>query len=224
MDSDMKGYIVTGLLALCLLLGLAGQFGSTWLVEETGEGDVVLERSTGLRATHIEMVCEEKNETAVDACEFFDTLSSDMAEEEDYIDYDDGVISTEFDGAYDACIKDMENAGLITDEACEDLSDDISAGTWGGIILWMGSLSCLACIMMFILPKFEVDLEVLPDNVDLGMSWAGGILTGLAVLAWYVLLPSGDASAGMSVWLTISGSVMGVGAAAVMTFVAEDES
>ena len=32
MDSDMKGYIVTGLLALCLLLGLASQFGSTWLV------------------------------------------------------------------------------------------------------------------------------------------------------------------------------------------------
>jgi hypothetical protein len=79
--------------------------------------------------------------------------------------------------------------------------------------------------MMFILPKFEVDLEVLPDNVDMGMSWAGGILTGLAVLAWYILLPdSDDASFGMSVWLTIIGSVMGVGAAAVTTFVAEDES
>jgi len=224
MDSDMKGYIVTGLLALCLLLGLAGQFGSTWLVEETGEGDVVTEMSTGLRATHSETICNEKNDTAVDVCEFSDTMYSDAAKDFDYVEYDDGVISTDLDGAYDACIKTMENAGLITDETCEVMSDVISAGTWGGIILWMGSLSCLACIMMFILPKFEVNLEVLPDNVDMGMSWAGGILTGLAVLAWYVLLPSGDASAGMSVWLTISGSVMGVGAAAVMTFVAEDES
>ncbi|HIO94433.1 MAG TPA: hypothetical protein EYN46_03675, partial [Candidatus Poseidoniales archaeon] len=56
----------------------------------------------------------------------------------------------------DACIKTMENAGLTTDEDCEDLSDVISAGTWGGIILWMGILSCLAVIMMFILPKFGV--------------------------------------------------------------------
>ncbi len=224
MDSDMKGYIVTGLLALCLLLGLAGQFGSTWLVEETGEDDAVTIISTGLRTSDTEMECNEKNDTAVAECEDFNTDNRQDAKDIDYMEYDDGVISKDLDGAYDACIKDMENAGLITDEACEDLSDDISAGTWGGIILWMGSLSCLACIMMFILPKFEVDLEVLPDNVDMGMSWAGGILTGLAVLAWYVLLPSGDASAGMSVWLTISGSVMGVGAAAVMTFVAEDES
>jgi len=202
MDSDMKGYIVTGLLALCLLLGLAGQFGSTWLV-----------------------VCNEKNETAVEVCEFSDTMYSEAAKEADYVEYDDGVTTIELDGAYDDCIKEMENAGKASDEACEVMSDVISAGTWGGIILWMGSLSCLAVIMMFILPKFEVDLEVLPDNVDMGMSWAGGILTGLAVLAWYVLLPdSGDASLGMSVWLTIIGSVMGVGAAAVTTFVAEDES
>ena len=225
MDSDMKGYIVTGLLALCLLLGLAGQFGSTWLVEETGEGDVVNEMSTGLRSMHTETVCNEKNETAVAVCEFSDTMYRDAAKEADYVEYDDGVTTIELDGAYDDCIKEMENAGKTSDETCEDLSDVISAGTWGGIILWMGSLSSLAVIMMFILPKFEVDLEVLPDNVDMGMSWAGGILTGLAVLAWYVLLPdSGDASVGMSVWLTIIGSVMGVGAAAVTTFVAEDES
>jgi hypothetical protein len=225
MDSDMKGYIVTGLLALCLLLGLAGQFGSTWLVEGDGEGDVVLEMSTGLRTSHMEMECNEKNETAVAACELFNTGASDGVKDIDHMDYDDGVISTDLDGAYDACIKAMENAGKTSDETCEVMSDVISAGTWGGIILWMGSLSCLAVIMMFILPKFEVDLEVLPDNVDMGMSWAGGILTGLAVLAWYVLLPdSGDASPGMSVWLTIAGSVMGVGAAAVSTFVADDES
>ena len=228
MDSDMKGYIVTGLLALCLLLGLAGQFGSTWLVKEEdflGDGDVVIENSTGLRSKHIEMVCNEKNTSAVEKCETYDTNSSDAAKEADYREYDDGVTTIELDGAYDDCIKEMENAGKTEDEVCEDLSDEISAGTWGGIILWMGSLSCLAVIMMFILPKFEVDLEVLPDNVDMGMSWAGGILTGLAVLAWYVLLPdSGDASIGMSVWLTISGSVMGVGAAAVTTFVADDES
>jgi hypothetical protein len=158
-------------------------------------------------------------------CEFSDTIYSDAAKESDYVEYDDGVTTIDLDGAYDACIKEIENAGKTSDETCEVMSDVISAGTWGGIILWMGSLSCLAVIMMFILPKFEVDLEVLPDNVDMGMSWAGGILTGLAVLAWYVLLPdSGDASPGMSVWLTIAGSVMGVGAAAVSTFVADDES
>jgi hypothetical protein len=225
MDSDMKGYIVTGLLALCLLLGLAGQFGSTWLVEESGETDAVTEVSTGLRTMHTETVCNEKNETAVAVCEFSDTMYSEMVKDIDYMEYDDGVLTIELDEAYDDCIKEMENAGKASDEACEVMSDVISAGTWGGIILWMGILSCLACIMMFILPKFEVDLEVLPDNVDMGMSWAGGILTGLAVLAWYVLLPdSGDASPGMSVWLTIIGSVMGVGAAAVTTFVAEDES
>ena len=225
MDSDMKGYIVTGLLALCLLLGLAGQFGSTWLVEETGEDDAVTIANTGLRASHIEMVCNEKNETAVADCESSDAVSEYIAKEFDYMEYDDGVLTIELDEAYDYCIKEMENAGKASDEACEVMSDVISAGTWGGIILWMGILSCLAVIMMFILPKFGVDLEVLPDNVDMGMSWAGGILTGLAVLAWYVLLPdSGDASVGMSVWLTIIGSVMGVGAAAVTTFVAEDES
>ncbi len=188
----MKGYIVTGLLALCLLLGLAGQFGSTWLVKEEdflGDGDVVIENSTGLRSKHIEMVCNEKNDAAVAVCEFSDTMYSDAAKEADYVEYDDGVTTIELDGAYDDCIKDMENAGKTEDEVCEDLSDEISAGTWGGIILWMGSLSCLAVIMMFILPKFEVDLEVLQDNVDMGMSWAGGIMTGCAALAWYVLLP-----------------------------------
>jgi hypothetical protein len=227
MDSDMKGYIVTGLLALCLLLGLAGQFGSTWQVKEEdflGDGDVVIENSTGLRSKHIEMVCNEKNDAAVMACENINTVASAGVKDFDYMEYDDGVTTIELDGDYDACIRSMEDAGVTEDETCDDLSDVISAGTWGGIILWMGILSCLAWIVMFILPKFEFDLEVLPDNVDLGMSWAGGILTGLAVLAWYVLLPSGDASAGMSVWLTIIGSVAGVGAAAVSTFVADDES
>jgi len=224
MDSDMKGYIVTGLLALCLLLGLAGQFGSTWLVEETGGGDAVAKTSTGLRAMHMETECNEKNATAVVYCKISDVTYSAMANDSDFIEYDDGVTTMDLDGAYDACIRSMEDAGVTEDETCDDLSDVISAGTWGGIILWMGILSCLAWIVMFILPKFEFDLEVLPDNVDLGMSWAGGILTGLAVLAWYVLLPSGDASAGMSVWLTIIGSVAGVGAAAVSTFVADDES
>ena len=224
MDSDMKGYIVTGLLALCLLLGLAGQFGSTWLVEETGEDDAVAKTSTGLRTMHMETECNEKNATAVVYCKIIDVTYSAMANESDFIEYDDGVTTMDMDGAYDACIRSMEDAGETENEVCENMYDVISAGTWGGIILWMGILSCLAWIVMFILPKFEVDLEVLPDNVDLGMSWAGGILTGLAVLAWYVLLPSGDASAGMSVWLTIIGSMAGVGAAAVSTFVADDES
>jgi len=225
MDSDMKANVVTGLIGLCLLLGLVGQFGDSWLVEETEDGGVKTEKSTGLREMHIDMICVKGNTSAEAACDFSDMMYSAAANESDYIEYDDGVTSIELDGAYDECIKDMENAGKTHDDACEALDEVVSAGMWGGVILWMASLACLAVILLFILPKFEVDVSVLPKQVASQMTWAAGALTGVAVLVWYLLLPDGgDAEAGMSMFLVIAGGVVGLVAAGMETFVASDNS
>ena len=221
----MKANVVTGLIGLCLLLGLVGQFGGSWLVEETGDGGVKTETSTGLREMHVDMICEKGDTVAELVCEAYDKGSWDAANESDYIEYDDGVTSFELDGAYDECIKDMENAGKTHDDTCEALDEEVIAGMWGGVILWMASLACLAVILLFILPKFEVDVSVLPKQISSQMTWAAGALTGIAVLVWYLLLPDGgDAEAGWSMFLVIAGGVVGLVAAGMETFVASDDS
>ena len=55
------------------------------------------------------------------------------------------------------------------------------------------------------------------------VQWAAGALTALAVLLWYMNLPdSGDATAGMTVWLTCLGAVCGLAAGAMTTFMGDD--
>ena len=218
----MKGYIITGMLGLCLVLGLFGQFGSSWLTETDDVTDgVELVTKTGLREAQSEMTCDKDNQLS---CDFWKAAARAMENNSDSIEYDEGVATLDMGEYHDECVKAMENAGLTSDEDCDEMGEVVSAGTWGGITLWMGSLSCIACLLMIYLPKFGVDLDVLPDNVAEVMTWATGILTGLAVLLWYVMLPDGgDASAGLSFWLTIIGGVVGLGAGATNTFMVTDE-
>ncbi len=221
-DSSMKGYLVTGLLGLCLLLGMLGQFGSSWLTETDSETEgVEVEQSFGLRAQYTEMTCDKDMEAA---CEMTNSMYQAAANTTDYMEYDDGVVTMDIPEMHDDCVKDMEDAGETSNEMCDTLGELVSAGTWGGITLWMGSLACIVCLLVFYLPMLGVDLDALPDNVAEVMTWSAGILTGLAVLIWYVLLPEGgDASAGLSVWLTITGALVGIGAGASNTFIPTDE-
>ena len=37
MDAKMKGMVMTGMTALCLILGIMGAMGNTWLVPDSDE-------------------------------------------------------------------------------------------------------------------------------------------------------------------------------------------
>ena len=218
----MKGYLVTGLLGLCLLLGMLGQFGSSWLTDTNSDTEGLdIEQSYGLTTQSTELNCNSEMEAY---CELTEISYRAAANETDYYEYDDGVLTVDLAEQYDECIKTSEDAGVDSEETCGVIEDMVSAGTWGGITLWMSSLACIVCLLVFYLPMLGVDLDALPDNVTEVMTWSAGILTGLAVLIWYILLPEeGDASAGLSVWLTITGALLGIGAGASNTFIPTDE-
>ena len=45
----------------------------------------------------------------------------------------------------------------------------------------------------------------------------------LGILLWFMLLPDGDASAGMTLWMAVVAAVLGLGAAAMDEFMPAEE-
>ena len=102
--------------------------------------------------------------------------------------------------------------GCEEDEDNEELCDMAAAGSAGSITLWIATIAGLGAAVLIISNVFGIG--ALPvDTQKFGMiaGIAAGALAGIAVLVWYLMLPSdGDMSAGMNVWLTITGAVTGI--------------
>ena len=95
-------------------------------------------------------------------------------------------------------------------ESCKDIE---SAGSTGGMILWVAAIAGLGAAVLIIFNTFGIGaLPVDTQKFGFIAGVAAGALAGLAVLIWYIMLPSdGDMDAGMNVWLTITGAITGIG-------------
>ena len=111
--------------------------------------------------------------------------------------------------------NEMANAS----EARDTCLETPAAGSTGGLILWLGSIGALLGTVMLASGSIG---RSLPADAEKHGKWAGmaaGVLMLLAVLVWWLLLPDTDTdtSAGMGVWMTVLGGVLGL-VAGVLAF------
>jgi len=220
-------------IVFALLLSMAGQFSHSWIVDNENEGS-----SFGLTTVRVDCSQAEgdlsvnlSKEAAVDQCKvsaytfYADDMEAASAENLTADDIDDvivGQIEDVCDNTYAfASAFAMGNESVLADlaEDRDTCLETPAAGSTGGIVLWLGSIGALLGTVMLASGSIG---RSLPANAEQHGKWAGmaaGVLMLLAVLVWWLLLPDTDTdtSAGMGVWMTVLGGVLGL-VAGVLAF------
>ena len=115
-------------------------------------------------------------------------------------------------------------------EMCDESDDDdfcslASAGTFGGLFMWLGIIVTIVAGLMMILPMFGVDaMDAIPEIGQKIIPWAAGGLLLAGALLWRILLPEleTDMSAGMSFIVAMFAGLLGLAAPLVDMFVPAD--
>ena len=202
MDGKMKGMIMAGMAALCLILGIMGALGNTWLVpdEEMEDADA----GAGLTSSWLEM--------DVGSAEMCDDTLEMMGDEDGECD---GSILTMTSSFSDVCDE--------TDD--EDSCDMATGGMIGTIGMWAGIICALMVTLTLVLPMAGVDaMDAVPEMGNKIATWGAGALMLVGMLGWYMMLPDGgDMSLGMSGWMAGAAMSMGLGSALIGQFIEADE-
>ena len=226
-------WAAVGCIVFALLLSMAGQFSHSWIVDNENEGG-----SFGLTTVRVDCNMAEgepsvgvSKEAAVDQCKvtaytfYAEDMEAAAAENNTADDIDDVIVGD----IEDVCENTYKlgaafatgNETLMADlaESRDTCLETPAAGSTGGLILWLGSIGALLGTVMLASGSIG---RSLPANAEKHGKWAGmaaGVLMLLAVLVWWLLLPDTDTdtSAGMGVWMTVLGGVLGV-VAGVLAF------
>ena len=226
-------WAAVGCIVFALLLSMAGQFSHSWIVDNENEGG-----SFGLTTVRVDCNMAEgdpsvgvSKEAAVDQCKvtaytfYAEDMEAAAAENNTADDIDDVIVGD----IEDVCENTYKlgaafatgNETLMADlaESRDTCLETPAAGSTGGLILWSGSIGALLGTVMLASGSIG---RSLPANAEKHGKWAGmaaGVLMLLAVLVWWLLLPDTDTdtSAGMGVWMTVLGGVLGV-VAGVLAF------
>ena len=214
----MKGMGMAALSALCLVLGIMGAMGSTWLTPDLSDEEQEVADEMGitsgaalnyawmeLDADATESECEDAigaTESAVGG-----TASCDS----------DGVMTVEMPFS-DQC-DDLEG------EDGEDACDMATGGMVGTIGMWAGIVCALLITLTMVLPMAGVDaMDGVPEMATKVATWGAGALMLVGMLGWYMMLPDGgDMSLGMSGWMAGAAMSMGLGSALIGQFIEADE-
>ena len=210
MDGNMKNMALTGMAALCLILGILGALGSTWLVpEDEMDG---MDAGTSLTASWTEMDLADMGAESESDCEDFADAMEAM----------DGA-ETECDGTVMTMTMSFSDACDDTDD--EDACDMATGGMIGTIGMWAGILCALILTLSLALPMAGVDaMDQLPDIAKQIATWGAGALMLVGMFGWWIMLPdSGEMTMGMSGWMAGAAMTIGLGAAAMDQFVESTE-
>jgi hypothetical protein len=208
-DKKTKATVVSSLMALSLVLAMMAIFNNSWLAETNEDSGETT--SSGLENSMI--VNSYKNNTECEATK--DMMVGFGVPGEISCD---GKELTVLMNIEELC--EPEEEGEMT-ENCEDV---LAANSMGSTGMWAGAACALLLSVQFILPKFGLGvLDDLPIAVQTIISWSVGALMLIGVISWYVLLPEGDASASIGLYLAIIASVVGFSGAAVGQFVATED-
>ena len=209
----MKNMMMTALAALCLVLGIVGAMGGTWLVpagddaEEMKDSD--MDTGAGLTSYWVEWDMGD-----ADTC---DTMLEMMNDDDSDAECDGAVMSMSMSFS-DEC--DAEEEGY------EDSCDLATGGMIGTIGMWAGIICALVLTLTLALPMAGVDaMDNLPDMAKTITMWGAGALMLVGMLGWYIMIPESDSETGlgMSGWLAGAAMTMGLGAAATGQFIEADE-
>ena len=185
MEDENRRYITTGMMGLCLILGIIGLLGSSWLVG--GVEDTEMKASLGGQYIDLE---------SAEMCE----LMVEMAE------------MGECDGA-SLLISWSESCDLNEDD--DDSCAMATAGTVAKIFLWAGVILSLFMTIMTILPMAGVDWMdgKIPDKINTILSWTPGSLMLIGVMLWILISPNDVTAAsdlGMSAYMAILAGLLGL--------------
>ena len=216
MDAKMKGMIMSGMMALSLILGAMAIFSNEWLTDTDDDDDSVT--NYGLNT----MEGISKAETA-DECkmmkEFIDVMYEDVDSYESDCDKEEFTMTI---GMSDLC-ELMEAMEAESDEV-DDCESTASAGTMGTIGMWGGVVLALVATLMMVLPMAGVDaMDAIPEMGQKVISWGAGGLMLLGMVLWYFMLPDGDSSAGMSLWMAGAAMSIALGSTLIGQFIPADE-
>ena len=211
MDGNTKNMALTGMAALCLILGLLGALGNSWLVP-TGEDAEAMEKmdiETGYSLTSVWTISDVGD---ADDCE----AMADMADDEDGMSVDcDGSEATVYMSFSQMC-----------DDGDDDSCDMATGGMIGTIGMWAGILCALVLTLSLALPMAGVDaMDQLPDIAKKIATWGAGAAMLVGMLGWYMMIPESDTETGlgMSGWMAGAAMTIGLGAAAMDQFVESTE-
>ena len=233
---DIMAIAAVVCIALALILSAVGQFNGSWLSSDADETG--MSTSSGLSTLTID--CSEiENQTNQQVCiqQAVILLSEGMTnasivettEKHDGKSSITGATSDFCQNRYDltmaAIVAGEELAALAglnqtpTEERANATSDKTeceggdSAGSTGGIVLWLGTIVALAALVFSILGMIGVNL---PGGIESHGKWvslASGVLMVLAVLVWYLMLPSSEGStmgASTGVFITVFAAVLAI--------------
>jgi hypothetical protein len=238
MDGKMKGMIMAGMMALSLVLGILGVLGNAWLdADSDAEDDMEgYSMSSGLNNVVITIdLTKFADGNAKGEC---DAMLKEMQDDDGDIDAEcddaDTVVTTmsisEMCDEAESDLADAKDAGLEGDalddaqESVDDVCATASAGTMGTIGMWAGIVCALVATLMLVLPMAGVDaMDAIPDMGKMIVTWGAGGLMLLGMLLWYLMLPDGDSSMGLHLWLAGAAMTIGLGAAATGQFIPADE-
>ena len=193
---------MAGMAALCLILGIMGALGNTWLVpdEEMEDADA----GAGLTSSWLEM--------DVGSAEMCDDTLEMMGDEDGECD---GSILTMTSSFSDVCDE--------TDD--EDSCDMATGGMIGTIGMWAGIICALMVTLTLVLPMAGVDaMDAVPEMGNKIATWGAGALMLVGMLGWYMMLPDGgESSLGMSGWMAGAAMSTGLGSALIGQFIEADE-
>ena len=229
---------MAGMMAVSLILGIIGVLGDAWLDTELDEDEEIdgLTMSYGLNILAVNYdLTEFMGGMAEGECDaMLEDMDGDKDAPEAECEDDDTLYATM--SLSDMCdeaesdLADAKDAGLegdALDDAQED-ADDLGAaafaGTMGTIGMWAGVVCALVATLMLVLPMAGVDaMDAIPDMGKMIVTWGAGGLMLLGMLLWYLMLPDGDSSMGLHLWLAGAAMTIGLGAAAMDQFMPAEE-
>jgi hypothetical protein len=208
-DRKTKATVVSSLMVLSLVLGMMAIFNNSWLSEtDEDSGETT---SSGLKNSMI--VSTYRNNTECEATK--DMMVGFGVPGEISCD---GKELTVLMNIEELC--EPEENGEMTDD-CEEV---IAANSMGSTGMWAGTACALLLSVQFIFPKLGLRmLDDLPIAVQTIISWSVGTLMLIGVISWYALLPEGDTSASIGLYLAIVASIVGFSGAAVGQFVPTED-
>ena len=193
---------MAGMAGLCLILGIMGALGNTWLVpDEEVEG---MDGGTSLTSSWMEMDAE--------TAEMCDMMVEMM----------DGEGDAECDGS-------TLTVTMPFSDGCDDGDDEACDMATGGLIgtigMWAGIVCALMVTLTLVLPMAGVDaMDAVPEMGNKIATWGAGALMLVGMLGWYFMLPDGgEMSLGMSGWMAGAAMSTGLGSALIGQFIEADE-
>ena len=198
---------MTGMTALCLILGIMGAMGNTWLVPDSDEDMEGMDAGAGLTSQWVEMDAE-----TAEMCD----MMVDMMEDEGDAECDGSMLTMTI-AFSDLCDEEGEDY----EESC----DMATGGMIGTIGMWAGVVCALLITLTMVLPMAGVDaMDAVPEMATKVATWGAGALMLVGMLGWYFMLPDGgDMTLGMSGWMAGAAMSMGLGSALIGQFIEADE-